>query len=178
MHQGGEFYRGTDRIVGGVCSGLAAGFHIDPLWIRIAFVLLAFLQGIGLFLYILLWMVMPERVEGQAGPHSGFESMAADVRRIRRELQAQFGGLVGARRASADSEQGAAVSTAPSEPAGTRAAGGARYSQSLFLGLVLVLLGATLFGANTGLISWNVMWPAAVIVFGVVLLLRTFQRKA
>jgi len=56
------FYRGSDRIVGGVCSGLAAGFHIDPLWVRLAFVLLAFVQGIGLFIYIVLWLVMPEKV--------------------------------------------------------------------------------------------------------------------
>jgi phage shock protein PspC (stress-responsive transcriptional regulator) len=53
MHTSGEqaFYRGSDRIIGGVCSGLATGFRINPLWVRIALVLLAFLQGIGLFIY-------------------------------------------------------------------------------------------------------------------------------
>jgi phage shock protein C len=160
------FYRGPDRIVGGVCSGLAAGFHIDPLWVRIAFVLLAFLQGIGLFIYIVLWLVMPERVEGETGARSGFDSMASDLRRVGRELQGQFGGLINPR-PGPTSETGAAPAT-----------GGSRPRQSVLLGLVLVLLGAILLGANTGLFSWNVVWPAALIVIGVVLLFRTFQPRA
>ena len=65
------FRRGTDRILGGVCSGLAEGLRIDPLWVRLGFVLLAFLQGVGLLIYIVLWLVMPEQVEGQDGTRSG-----------------------------------------------------------------------------------------------------------
>jgi phage shock protein C len=163
MHQGGEqgFYRGSDRIVGGVCSGLAAGFHVNVLWFRIAFVLLAFLQGIGVLIYIVLWLVMPERVDGKPAG-SGFDSMAADMRRIVRELQGQFGGLVG-------------------RPVGNPAAApasGRSQNESVLLGLVLVLVGAILLGANIGLFSWNVVWPAALIAVGVVLLIRTFQKKS
>jgi len=160
------FYRGSDRIVGGVCSGLAAGFHIDPLWVRLAFVLLAFVQGIGLFIYIVLWLVMPEKVEGEASARSGFDSMASDLRRVRGELRGQFGGLVGLR------------NVATSEPARAPSNSGSRSHQSLLLGLVLVLLGAVLLGANTGLFSWDVVWPAALIVIGVALLVRTFQRRS
>ncbi len=67
MEQGTRerWYRGKDRILGGVCSGLAAGLHVDPLWIRIAFVLLALVQGIGVFLYVVLWVVMPEQAGAQ-----------------------------------------------------------------------------------------------------------------
>lgn len=167
MHAGEQaFHRGSDRIVGGVSSGLAAGFHIDPIWVRIAFVLLAFLQGIGLFIYIVLWLVMPEKVEGDAAAHSGFDSMASDLRRVGRELQAQFGGLIGT------------GGVATSEPAGAPARSGTGPHQSLLLGLVLVLLGAILLGANTGLVSWNVVWPAALIAIGVILLFRTFQRRS
>jgi phage shock protein PspC (stress-responsive transcriptional regulator) len=165
--QAGEqaFYRGSDRIVGGVCSGLAAGLHVDPLWVRIAFVLLAFLQGIGLFIYIVLWLVMPERIEGQA-PRSGFDSMASDLRRVRRELQGQFGGLIGPRPA------------ATSDPTGAPAASGSRPRQSVLLGVVLVLFGAILLGANTGLFSWGIVAPAALIVIGLLLLIRTFQQRS
>src|SRR5215472_7581487 len=87
-----SFQRGKDRILGGVCSGLAAGLHVDPLWVRLGFVLLAFLQGVGLLIYIVLWLVMPEQVEGQQGTRSGFDSMTADLRRISGELRSQFGG--------------------------------------------------------------------------------------
>ncbi len=58
-----RFYRGRDRILGGVCSGLAEGFHLDPLVVRVLFVLLIFLQGVGIFLYVVLWLVMPERLD-------------------------------------------------------------------------------------------------------------------
>jgi hypothetical protein len=43
---------------------------------------------------------------------------------------------------------------------------------------VLVLVGAILLGANTGLFSWDVVWPAALIVIGVVLLFRTVQPRS
>ncbi len=166
--QAGEqaFYRGTDRIVGGVCSGLAAGFHIDPIWVRIAFVLLAFLQGIGLFIYIVLWLVMPEKAEGKAAARSGFDSMTSDLRRVGGELQGQLGGLIGPR------------TTTTSEPGGGPATSGSRPNQSLLLGLVLVLVGAIVLGANTGLFSWDVVWPATLILIGVVLLVRAFQRRS
>ena len=149
---GQAFYRGSDRIIGGVCSGLAAGFHIDPLWVRLAFVLLAFVQGVGLFIYIVLWLVMPERVEG-AVPRSGFEAVAADVRRVGSEVRSQF-------------EMGAGAPIPES-----------RTGQSVALGLVLVLVGITLLAANTGLVTWTIVWPAAVIIIGVVLLIRTMERR-
>jgi phage shock protein C len=160
------FYRGGDRIIGGVCSGLATGFHVNPIWVRIAFVLLAFLQGIGLFLYIVLWLVMPDRIEGPAGTRSGFDSMASDVKRVGAELQAQFGGLFRSRPAATPSGQ-ASPESAPRP----------RRSQSLLLGVVLVAVGAILLLANTGIVSWTVLWPAAVIIIGVVLLVRAFETK-
>ena len=45
-----------DRIVGGVAAHLADRLDVDPLWIRIAFVLLALVSGIGVLLYAALWL--------------------------------------------------------------------------------------------------------------------------
>jgi phage shock protein C len=178
MRQVGEqhFVRGSDRILGGVCSGLAAGFHIDPLWIRVAFVLLAFLQGIGLFIYIVLWLVMPEQVEGGFGSRSGFDSMADDMRRVGQELRSQFGGFVGAAPAP-QSTAAATTASGPAEQPGAPVAPAARYSPSVIPGVVLVVVGVVLLGANIGLVSWGVVWPAAIIVLGIVLLVRTFDRR-
>ena len=58
---GSRFYRGSDKIVGGVCSGIAAALHIDVIWVRLVFIILAFVQGIGLLVYLALWILMPER---------------------------------------------------------------------------------------------------------------------
>ncbi len=50
-----------DRIVAGVCGGLAAYLDIDSVFVRLAFVILLFASGIGLPIYVILWIVMPEQ---------------------------------------------------------------------------------------------------------------------
>src|SRR5436190_624267 len=49
---------GTDRVLGGVAALIAARLGIDALWLRIAFVLLALVSGVGLLLYLGLWLVL------------------------------------------------------------------------------------------------------------------------
>ena len=49
----------TDRKVGGVCGGLGEFFELDPLLFRVAFVVLAFVGGLGVLLYVMLWLVIP-----------------------------------------------------------------------------------------------------------------------
>jgi len=166
------FHRGKDRILGGVCSGLAEGLHIDPLWVRLGFVLLAFLQGVGLLIYIVLWLVMPEQVEGQDRMRSGFDSMSADLKRIGAELKSQFGGTpkpAPAPEQPATSVTVSITSEAPAPPATART--------SIGLGVVLVIVGLILLGANTGLVQWSVIWPSVLIIIGVLLLARTLERR-
>lgn len=55
-----RLYRDPEKaIIGGVCSGLGNYLRIDPVWIRILFILftVAFLSG--LFIYIVLWVALP-----------------------------------------------------------------------------------------------------------------------
>jgi phage shock protein PspC (stress-responsive transcriptional regulator) len=55
-----RLYRDPDNcILGGVCSGLGAYFEIDPVLVRVIFVLLVFL-GFGPLAYIILWIVVPK----------------------------------------------------------------------------------------------------------------------
>lgn len=51
-----------DRIIAGVCSGLSQRLNIDPLWIRLIFVLIVFVGGGGILLYIILAIVIPKAV--------------------------------------------------------------------------------------------------------------------
>lgn len=56
-----RMYRDPDsRIFGGVCSGLAAYWNMDPVIIRVVFVVLAIVGGSGLLIYLILWIIMPE----------------------------------------------------------------------------------------------------------------------
>lgn len=55
-----KFYlSNTDRKIGGVCGGLAEYFNIDPLLVRIAFIVLVLGVGTGLWAYIILWLLAP-----------------------------------------------------------------------------------------------------------------------
>ena len=49
-----------DRMVAGVCAGLANYFNLDPSLVRLLFVLVFFLGGSALLIYLILWIVMPE----------------------------------------------------------------------------------------------------------------------
>lgn len=50
----------TDRVIDGVCGGLADYFGIDSLLVRVAFVALMFINVIGLILYIVLLIIIPK----------------------------------------------------------------------------------------------------------------------
>jgi phage shock protein PspC (stress-responsive transcriptional regulator) len=52
----------SDKVVGGVASGLSAYLGIDdPVWTRIGFVLLFFItSGVALFVYIIMWIIVPK----------------------------------------------------------------------------------------------------------------------
>lgn len=55
-----RMYRNPDdRIIGGVCSGIAAYTDTDPVLFRILFAI-SFFFGFGFFLYIILWIALPE----------------------------------------------------------------------------------------------------------------------
>ncbi len=51
--------RSNDKMIAGVCAGLAEYFGVDPVIVRIVFVALALLHGPGIVLYGILWLVMP-----------------------------------------------------------------------------------------------------------------------
>ncbi len=50
----------TEKKIGGVCGGLAEYFGLDPLLVRVAFLVLFFGWGCGLLLYLLLWLLAPK----------------------------------------------------------------------------------------------------------------------
>ena len=50
----------TDKVLGGVCSGLANYFVLDPVLIRVAWVIAFFAGGFGLLAYLIAWIVIPQ----------------------------------------------------------------------------------------------------------------------
>ena len=61
--------RVTDRKVAGVAGGLARHLDVDPIILRVAFVVLAFFGGAGLLLYGACWLLVPEEGTDEAADH-------------------------------------------------------------------------------------------------------------
>ncbi len=51
---------GSNKVIAGVASGIAAYFDIDPFWVRLGFVVLLFAWGTMIPIYLVLWLIMPE----------------------------------------------------------------------------------------------------------------------
>src|SRR4051812_13519780 len=55
--------RSHGRMIAGVCQGIADHFHIDPILVRIAFVVTSFFGGAGFVAYVAAWLLIPEEDE-------------------------------------------------------------------------------------------------------------------
>ncbi|GEM_PF-260444 len=53
----------TNKQIAGVCGGLAETFGLDPLLIRLAFLILIFVNGIGLLIYLMLLLILPRGIQ-------------------------------------------------------------------------------------------------------------------
>ncbi len=83
-----KLYRNSfDRVIGGVASGLAAYFDIDPTVVRILFVVLAFLSfGWGILIYLILLIAMPEaKTKAQLLEMQGVEPTLENINNFHQE---------------------------------------------------------------------------------------------
>ncbi|MGE5553878.1 MAG: PspC domain-containing protein [Betaproteobacteria bacterium] len=80
-----------DRVIAGVCGGLAEYFNVDANLIRLAWALISFPGAIGLPLYLLAWILVPESpvqwserpASATTGPSAPRETASASTRRTR-----------------------------------------------------------------------------------------------
>ena len=135
----------NDRMLGGVCGGLAAYLRIDATIIRLLFVLMALGSGAGVFIYLVLWFVLP--AEGA----SGSTNLDASIR-VGAEEMAERARTLGADLRSPDP--------------GTNRRG------LMIVGAGLVLVGAIVFLNNLNIpwLAWlkvDLLWPLVLVAAGV-----------
>ncbi|MEM9916499.1 MAG: PspC domain-containing protein [Bacteroidota bacterium] len=83
------FRNPEDKVVGGVCSGIAAYFGIqDPLWVRLGFILITISGGFGIPLYIILWAILSEA--GTAGDRLAMRGEPINVSNIARTIEEEI----------------------------------------------------------------------------------------
>jgi phage shock protein PspC (stress-responsive transcriptional regulator) len=117
------------KVIGGVCAGLANYFGIDATLLRLLLAFMILFAGTGLWLYIILWIVMPA---GRVEPSSdGVETFVSET------------------------------SQAPKKNSG-----------SMVIGLTFIGLGALgLLHRFVPEFNWQMIWPIALIVLGLILIL-------
>ena len=71
----------TEKVIAGVAGGIATYVSVDPVIIRLAFLALTF-TGVGLFLYPILWIIMPIEGSQKAGPGQAFDEIRDAFARV------------------------------------------------------------------------------------------------
>jgi phage shock protein PspC (stress-responsive transcriptional regulator) len=130
-----------------VAAGFGRYLDVDPVLARLGFVLLTFVNGLGLLVYFAGWALMPREDALPAGAPGATQPAAA----------AGFESLRGA-----SNQIAAEVRKATAEPA----------SAQLAIGSLLVLTGTLLLAHNLGLLYWphwlrfETLWPLLLVALG------------
>jgi len=144
----------TDRVIDGVCGGLAEYFGIDSVLVRLAFVALMFINGIGILLYIILMIIMPKAEKLEQSPK---ETIRENVQEISERVKV------------AGEELGTAFSNKSEEKHSNRA---------VWFGILLILIGVIFLLKNLNLIRWfdiDLLWPFIIICIGAWLLIKRWR---
>jgi phage shock protein PspC (stress-responsive transcriptional regulator) len=140
----------TNRTIAGVCGGLGEYLGIDPLIIRIFFIIWTILGEFSIFVYFILWVVIPNKTVSDGG-----ETFKTDELGSRIHLMAnEFG----------------EVARQPSQELITYAGVGL-----IGWGVYFLLRN---FGFPW--LNWNFsfyLWPALLIIAGAIVLIRSTSRK-
>lgn len=79
MSEHRKLTRSSERMIGGVCSGLARYLNLDPVLVRLVFIALALVNGLGVLIYLIMWLLVPDEA---AGPQSGDDVIRANLEDI------------------------------------------------------------------------------------------------
>ena len=153
----GRLERSTaNKVVAGVCGGIAEYLQVDPTLVRVFFVVGTVVTGgLGLLAYIVLIVLMP--LPGQPAPFV-------------KEAGATATTVEGA--ANTDPAAAAPVIAPAADPE-------AAERRRAAFGLVLIALGAIFLFGNAGVfrvVRWDLAWPIVLIAIGALLLAQRVRR--
>ena len=140
----------TNTMIAGVCGGLGEHLGIDPTLVRLVFILLTLISGVGLLLYLVLLILVPQ---------GGQDKPAVD------EIAAPMVAEAGAGNTG--------------QPHASPAEGKAPETRNvtLFLGIALIVFGAAYLLRNLNFrwfrwFGWHTFWPLILIAIGLAVLVR------
>ena len=154
----------TDVVLGGVCGGLGDYVGIDPVLIRLLFVFLAVVNGFGVMLYLILWIILPEKERIGESPEDVIRENIGSLRDKAERLGDEIRSSVA----------GAHVNL-PVDGTDQREIYSRRTSAA---GALLAGIGILILLRNLGLFWWfdlRMMWPLLIAGLGVYLLVKALR---
>ncbi len=149
----------TDRVIDGVCGGIAEYFSVDPVIIRLIFVALVFINGIGILLYIILAIITPKAERVDQLPKDTIQENVQEMGDRLKEAGEKLGSTL-----SRESKQGA---------------------HARWLGLFLILLGVYFLLNTFNMLRWfnnmfwwfdmDIFWPLVLIFIGLWLIIARLR---
>ena len=92
-----RMYRDTEhRIIGGVCAGMGAFWNIEPWLVRTIFIIITMMGGLGILVYLILYIVLPEakttaqKIEMKGEPvniHNIKDSVRKEFEKVRKNMK-------------------------------------------------------------------------------------------
>jgi phage shock protein PspC (stress-responsive transcriptional regulator) len=92
-----RMYRDPDRrIIGGICAGMGAYWSIEPWIVRVIFLIITMMGGLGILIYLILYIVLPEakttsqKIEMKGDPvniHNIKESVKNEFENVRKNMK-------------------------------------------------------------------------------------------
>ena len=144
----------TDRMLSGVSGGLAEYLDVDSTLVRIAWVIVTVMSaGVALLAYIALVIIVPTRPSPASSEPTEEEGLIEGETSTHRESNSA---------------------------AGHNDADGRKRRRSVVIGAVLVVVGGLALGYNLDMfewLDWGKFWPALLILLGVLLIVRRFDRS-
>jgi phage shock protein C len=152
-----------NKMIAGVCAGLAEYLNLDVTLVRVVFVLTIIFHGCGLIPYIVLWIVMPKKIYGfnnrnfNNGPTVDYTVPPQNAGPVDYSVPNAFGGTF-----NPQTDQPFAMPPKQKSNAG------------VIVGVALVAFGSFFLLDNFNLLpNWEFdrLWPLVFIVAGIVLVL-------
>lgn len=140
----------SDRYIAGVCGGLAKYFDLDPLLVRLVFVILGF-SGISVAFYFLAWLLFPNDPSCQK-QSDGAAEIKQQAQEFKKEFKKGFDGGV--------------------EHFGQHS------NNKTILGAIILLFGLMfLLQIVLQINIWAILWPFILIILGLMLLKSSGNKK-
>jgi len=152
----------TDRMLWGVCGGLAKYFDIDPTIVRIIAILLLFLSaGTAIIAYIIMAIVVPVEGSTAAEPKETMKENVEEMKKTAEELGREF-------RATFEEKK-------EEKPEEVRVS----HRRRAFFGIIVLIVGVLLLLASFNLfwwLKWSYLWPVIIIAIAILILIGARRR--